>query len=183
MADGRPAPESALKRLFRVERGGPDGEPSEMSVRIDGDRALVEIGGRQHRLDLTPRADGTFVGIFESGRVLRSRIVPGKRETRIRTRGRDLTLRLFDPREEPAAAGPSGGVSEVLAAMPGRVIEVKVRKGDSVGSGDLMLILEAMKMQNEIRAEASGTVASLECEAGQTVDSGAVLIRFEPDRS
>ena len=63
------------------------------------------------------------------------------------------------------------------------MIEVKVRKGDAVRSGDLLLILEAMKMQNEIRAEGSGTVASLECEAGQAVESGAVLIRLEPGRS
>jgi acetyl/propionyl-CoA carboxylase alpha subunit len=163
--------------------GAPGAESAEMSVRIEGDRAEAEIGGRRHRLELIPRADGTFVGIFESGRVLRSRIVPGKRGTRVRTRGRDFVLRLFDPREEPALAGPSAGSSEVVAAMPGRVIEVKVRKGDTVQSGDLLLILEAMKMQNEIRAEAGGTVSSLECEAGQVVESGAVLLRFESERS
>jgi acetyl/propionyl-CoA carboxylase alpha subunit len=172
-----------MKRVFRVEGAPGAGESAEMSVRLEGDRAVVEIGGRRHSLELAPRADGTFVGIFESGRVLRSRIVPGKRETRIRTRGRDLSLRLFDPREETAAPGSSEGAGEVVAAMPGRVIEVKVRKGDSVRRGDLLLILEAMKMQNEIRAEAEGTVASLECSAGQAVEAGAVLIHLEPVRS
>lgn len=172
-----------MRRLFRVE-GSPGAEESaEMSVRLEGERAEVQIGDRRHRLELIPRSDGTFVGIFESGRVLRSRIVPGKRGTRVRTRGRDFVLRLFDPREELAASGPSAGSSEVLAAMPGRVIELKVGKGDSVRSGDLLLILEAMKMQNEIRAEGDGTVSSLECEAGQAVESGAVLLRFESDRS
>ncbi|MGH9441445.1 MAG: acetyl-CoA carboxylase biotin carboxyl carrier protein subunit [Thermoanaerobaculia bacterium] len=149
-------------------------------MRIEGDRAEAEIEGRRHRLEILPRADGTYVGIFESGRVLRFRVFPGKRGTRIRTRGREFTIGLFDPREEPGAAAASSGSSEVLSAMPGRVIEVKVRKGDAVKSGDVLLILEAMKMQNEIRAETDGTVESLECEAGQTVESGALLLRFEP---
>lgn len=171
-----------MTRLFRVEGAPGPEESAEMTVRLEGDRAEARIGGRRHRLELIPRADGTFVGIFESGRVLRSRISPAKGGTRVRTRGSDFVLGLFDPREEIAAAGSSAGSSEVLSAMPGRVIEVKVQKGESVKSGDVLLILEAMKMQNEIRAETDGTVASLECEAGQTVDSGALLLRFEPER-
>ena len=70
--------EPALMRLFRVEGGPGPEESAEMSVRLEGDRAEARIGGRRHRLELIPRADGTFVGIFESGRVLRSRITPAK---------------------------------------------------------------------------------------------------------
>ncbi len=169
-------------RLFRVEGAPGPEESAEVSVRLEGDRAEARIGGRRHRLELIPRADGTFVGIFESGRVLRSRITPAKGGTRVRTRGRDFVLGLFDPREELSAAGSSAGSSEVVSAMPGRVIEVRVRRGDAVKSGDVLLILEAMKMQNEIRSETDGMVASLECEAGQTVDAGALLLRFEPAR-
>ena len=169
-------------RQFRLEGAPGSPEPVELSVRLEGDRAETRVGGRSHRLEILARADGTFVGIFESGRVLRSRITPEKRGTRIRTRGSDFVLGLFDPREEPSAGGGSAGSSEVVSAMPGRVIEVRVKKGDSVKSGDVLLILEAMKMQNEIRSETDGTVASLECEAGQAVESGALLLRFEPER-
>ena len=170
-----------MKRLFRL--GGIPGEtePVEVGVRLEGDRADVELAGRHHRLELIARADGTVVGIFGSGRVLRSRVFPGKRGTRIRTRGRDLTLNLYDPREEPSSSAGASGSSEVSAAMPGRVVEVKVRKGERVQSGDVLLILEAMKMQNEIRAESEGVVASLECEAGKAVEAGAVLLRFEAE--
>jgi len=170
-----------LTRLFRIEGMPGDGGSSEVSVRLEGDRAEVRLRDRRHRLELIPRSDGTFVGIFESGRVLRSRVTPGKRGTRIRTRGRDSLLELFYPRDELASSGPSPGASEVSAAMPGRVIELRVRAGDRVQSGDLLLIIEAMKMQNEIRAESEGVVASLECEAGQAVESGAVLLRFESE--
>jgi acetyl/propionyl-CoA carboxylase alpha subunit len=171
-----------MKRLFRL--GGIPGSsaPAEISVRLEGDRAEVDLGGRRHRLELIPRADGTFVGIFGNGRVLRSRVSPRKRGTRIRTRGQDLLLDLFDPREEPSSSAGASMSSEVSAAMPGRVVEVKVRTGDRVRSGDVLLILEAMKMQNEIRAESEGVVASIDCQSGQAVETGAILVRFEAER-
>ncbi len=171
-----------MRRLFRIQEVPGSEGPAEVSVRLEGDLAEVGIGERRHRVELIPRSDGTFVGIFASGRVLRSRILPGKGGTRVRTRGQDFVLKLFDPREEAAASGISGGPSEVSAAMPGRVIEVRVAPGDRVKPGDVLLILEAMKMQNEIRAESEGVVASLECAAGEAVESGAVLLRFESER-
>ncbi|HET7453217.1 MAG TPA: acetyl-CoA carboxylase biotin carboxyl carrier protein subunit, partial [Thermoanaerobaculia bacterium] len=99
-----------------------------------------------------------------------------------RTRGVESALRLFDPRDESAAAADDEGASEVVAAMPGRVVEVRVAVGDRVVKGDLLLILEAMKMQNEIRADADQVVAEVRCAPGQAVETGALLIRFAADR-
>jgi biotin carboxyl carrier protein len=147
-------------------------------VEIRGDRAVAVLEGKTFSLELHPRVDGSTLALFDGGRVIRARVFPGKNETRLSARGRLAVFELFDPREEIAGATAAGAASEVLAAMPGRVVEVKVREGDSVEAGDLLLILEAMKMQNEIRAEAQGTVSAVQCEAGQAVDSGAVLIRF-----
>jgi len=168
-----------MKRIFR--RVGADGEPdAEITIELTGDRARAEIGGRSVSVELMPKPDGTFVAIFGHGRVIRSRIFTEKKETRVRTRGREAALTLFDPRDESAAGAAPESVSEVLAAMPGRVLEVRVEKGDRVVRGDLLLILEAMKMQNEIRAEADQVVASIECAPGQAVEAGALLIRFVP---
>ena len=65
----------------------------------------------------------------------------------------------------------------------GRVIEVRVAAGDSVEAGTTMIVLEAMKMQNEIRAESSARVARVECAAGDPVEAGALLLRLEPQES
>lgn len=166
-----------MKRLFRMRRRA--GEPErELAVEIRGDRAMAVIGDRALSLELQPRTDGSFVALFEDGRVLRGRVFPGKRETRVHSRGTLAVFELFDPREELSSGAASGAAAEVVAAMPGRVVEVKVREGDTVATGDLLLILEAMKMQNEIRAEGPATVSAVHCEAGQSVDAGAVLIRF-----
>lgn len=78
------------------------------------------------------------------------------------------------PAPAPKAASISGGES-VNAPMPGNILEVKVKQGDSVKSGDVLLILEAMKMENEILAPKDGVIASINVSKGATVNSGDVL--------
>ena len=70
----------------------------------------------------------------------------------------------------------SGGA--IKALMPGRIVRVMVRKGDSVRKGAGLLVLEAMKMENEIQAPVDGTVEELFVEAGQTIESGGDLARI-----
>jgi biotin carboxyl carrier protein len=65
--------------------------------------------------------------------------------------------------------------------MPGRVVEVSVAPGDSVPPGGLLLVLEAMKMQNEIRSARGGRVARVEVVAGRPVEGGARLVVLEPE--
>ena len=74
----------------------------------------------------------------------------------------------------PAAAGSAGAVS-VNAPMPGNILDVRVKPGDSVKAGDVLLILEAMKMENEISAPQDGTVASVNVRKGDVVNSGDLL--------
>jgi pyruvate carboxylase subunit B len=82
----------------------------------------------------------------------------------------------------PAVAAPSAAPSAgaIVAPMPGLVVEYKVKVGETVKLGDVVLILEAMKMQNEITAERAGKVASLNSSAGAQVAKGDVLAVIEP---
>ncbi|MBQ2754671.1 MAG: biotin/lipoyl-binding protein [Clostridia bacterium] len=75
----------------------------------------------------------------------------------------------------PAASGSAGGVT-VAAPMPGNIIKVNVNVGDKVTSGQAVVILEAMKMENEIAAPQDGVVASINVTQGATVNTGDVLI-------
>ena len=74
----------------------------------------------------------------------------------------------------PVAAAPAGG-EKVSAPMPGTILDVKVSNGASVKKGDILFILEAMKMENEIMAPCDGTIASVSVTKGAAVDSGALL--------
>ena len=79
------------------------------------------------------------------------------------------------PAAAPKAAGAAGAVT-VKAPMPGNILDVKVAAGASVKAGDVLVILEAMKMENEIVAPQDGTVASINVNKGDTVNSGDVLV-------
>ena len=74
----------------------------------------------------------------------------------------------------PAASSAAGSV-KVNAPMPGKILSVKVAKGDAVKKGDVIMILEAMKMENEIVAPQDGTVASINVNEGTSVEAGALL--------
>jgi len=78
------------------------------------------------------------------------------------------------PKAAPAAAVADG--EQITAPMPGNIWDVKVAVGQKVAEGDVVLILEAMKMENEIMAPCAGTVASVQVEKGATVESGQVLL-------
>ena len=79
------------------------------------------------------------------------------------------------PAAAPAAAAPVAGEA-VTAPMPGNILKVAVSAGQSVKEGDLLVVLEAMKMENEIFAPKTGTVAQVLVSKGSTVDTGATMV-------
>lgn len=78
------------------------------------------------------------------------------------------------PKAAPKAAAPAGG-TPVKAPMPGNVLDIKVSNGQAVKKGDVLVILEAMKMENEISAPQDGTVTVV-ASKGATVNTGDVLV-------
>ena len=78
------------------------------------------------------------------------------------------------PAPAPAAAAPAGG-EQVTSPMPGTILDVKVSQGASVKKGDVLMILEAMKMENEIMCPCDGKVASINAAKGAAVESGTLL--------
>ncbi|MBO4234887.1 MAG: biotin/lipoyl-binding protein [Firmicutes bacterium] len=78
----------------------------------------------------------------------------------------------------PAPAAPGAGET-ITAPMPGNILKVNVENGSAVKKGDVLMILEAMKMENEIMSPMDGTVTSVTVNAGATVESGAVLCTIQ----
>jgi len=82
-----------------------------------------------------------------------------------------------------AAAAPVGSRQELRAQMPGKIVKVLVAAGDRVERDQGLVIIEAMKMENELKAEVEGIVADVRAREGETVDSGALLLIVEPPES
>ena len=82
------------------------------------------------------------------------------------------------PAAKPAAAAPAGGYG-IKTPLPGVIIDVKVNIGDTVAKGQTVVVLEAMKMENNINADRDGKVAAIQVSKGDTVADGAVLVVLE----
>lgn len=80
------------------------------------------------------------------------------------------------PAAAPAAPAVTAAGETVAAPMPGTIVDVKVSQGQAVKAGDVLLILEAMKMENEVMAPKAGTVAQVVTQKGAKVDTGAPLV-------
>lgn len=81
--------------------------------------------------------------------------------------------------ESSQVSAPRHGAAEVWATLPGMVVAIRVDVGDEVAEGDPLVTIEAMKMQNEIRAPRAGRVVGVEVVPGQAIASGALLVRLE----
>jgi glutaconyl-CoA/methylmalonyl-CoA decarboxylase subunit gamma len=98
--------------------------------------------------------------------------------------GSSMTAAPSAPRQAAASAAPqpavfSGSGNAVNAPMPGKIISVKVSKGQQVQAGDVVLILEAMKMEQEIKATSGGTISEILVSAGDTVKKEQALVLIE----
>jgi len=101
--------------------------------------------------------------------------------------GHDFTARveearLFHLKQDMAARESSDGPVEVAAPMPGLVLAVEVSEGAAVAEGDGLIVVESMKMENEIRSPVSGVVEEITVAEGETVDRSAVLARIVPEQ-
>jgi biotin carboxyl carrier protein len=166
-------------RTYDVEVRGDtvvvDGHDFPISVKSEAGVTTVTSGGVPYRVQL-PAADAR-----ESGMVVQVDYRPFTFEYEGRLAGGAA------PRERKAAAPSSAGAGAafvkggVTAQIAGRVITVKVKVGDTVAKGDVLLLLEAMKMENEIKSPTDGIVKDIPVSEGDRVSEGQVLVVVELD--
>lgn len=155
----------------------------EVEVEREGDHFVVTIDGVSRVVDYIP-LDRTIASLryLNNGHSFH---VTAHRETKRRYRvavgEREFTWDVLTPVEAVASEsrGASAGAARITAPIPGKVVKVQVAPGDHVELGQSVVVLEAMKMENELEAERAGRVATVHVGAGDTVDAGAVLVELE----
>jgi len=149
-------------RPLRIERDGEDWI-------ADGRRASV--------IEVEPGLYSVLLG----SRSFEVRVEPIEEGMAVHIRGRRFVLEVSDPRKLSRAPGgvQREGRQKVVSPMPGKVVRLLVGQGDAVEAGQGLLVVEAMKMQNEMKAPKAGRVAVLPVREGATVAAGEVLAEIE----
>lgn len=127
-------------------------------------------------------ADDTISLIFNNSSYLID-VVGKDTDYTVFTRGSFRKIRIYNEErllhESLKAGGSLGGGNSLDAGMPGKIVKILVKVGEIVPADTPILIMEAMKMENEMRSPREVKIKSIEVAEGENVDSGAVLIRFE----
>ena len=158
---------------------------------IDGRTVRVEVRGEDGRYAVTVDGRTLDVDHQETGAHFASLIIGGKSyEAGLERRPDGYNVVLAEDvlyvelrgasRGQPAAARKAEtGPARILAPMPGRLVRVLVEPGQQVSAGDGLVVVEAMKMENELRAPRAGRIAQVPVREGQAVETAALLVVVE----
>ena len=152
-------------------------ETVEMTGR-DG-RYRVTIGEQAIDVDARRIADGLY-SLLVDGVSHVADVTPGERGTRVDVGGATYHVEVEEHARHVirtrGGAAAKGGTQTITAPLPGKITHVAVAAGDHVERGDTLVVIEAMKMENEFKAAAAGTVAEVRVQPGQPVNPGDILV-------
>lgn len=150
-----------------------------------GGELRAKVGDREYVLSAAG-IGRSGVSLLSETRSFHAHVSGDREQTRVKVRGVSYKASVLSDREWHfrnlgGAGGAGAGAGNVLVApMPGKVLEICVAPGDEVDAGQAICILEAMKMENELRAAAPCRVSEVLVEAGAAVEGDQELVRFEP---
>ena len=155
-----------------------------LEVQREGARVLAEVDGRRYELEAREAEPGVFL-LQAGGRVYECRVGAATSPadaTEVHVGQQAFQIALVDPRRlrhTQATGAHASGRAAVAAAMPGKVVRILTEVGAQVAAGDALLVVEAMKMQNELKSPKAGRVVEVHTAAGATVNAGDVLVVVE----
>jgi biotin carboxyl carrier protein len=141
----------------------------QLDVRLDGRKVEVDVQPLARQLSV--RVDGRVVDLTTEGTPPDLGIVGSGQRSYVRVESERMRSA-----EQAKKGRGAEGAGVIKSPMPGRVVKVLVAKGDQVTVGQALLVVEAMKMENEVRAKAAGTVVDIHVSAGATVEGNAKLV-------
>jgi biotin carboxyl carrier protein len=155
-------------------------EEHSVEVKKEGDSYLLKMEGEEHRFTLLLNRAPIYSFLIDDAKVLEADISFNQDSCEMNVRHVPYVMEVFDPRtrlvsqSEFGAGGADHGL--ITAPMPGKVVDVKVSAGAKVKKGEAVVIVEAMKMQNELPSPFDGVVKEVHVKTGDTVESGQKMV-------
>ena len=146
-------------------------------IKIEQQKVFAEIHGRNYEVGVRER-NGNHYLLLEGTRVFDCRVEQTRDKFTVHLGLNEYSILIIDPKRLSSAQSGSRhdhGAVDIIAPMPGKVVRVLVEAGAAVTAGNSILVVEAMKMQNELKTPKTGTVISIHAEPGATVNAGDVL--------
>ncbi len=159
-------------------------EKHEVEVERKGEEIHAKVDGREYELLISEPESNVFL-IKHGVKVFQFVVSPNEKTGEpltVTSRHGEFEVTLIDPKSlRGSAAGSSAehGLAEIRTAMPGKIVRILLEVGSEVSKGDVVLVVEAMKMQNDLKAPRSGTLKEIRVKEGDTVAAGDVLAVVE----
>jgi biotin carboxyl carrier protein len=155
----------------------------EIEIKREDGKVFADVDGRTYELEVSEPESGVYL-LKHNGHVVEAVTSAGKsaEPVNVRIGSHEFDIKLVDPkrlRSTDSGAHHEDGVVEIKAAMPGKVVRVLLHVGSAVEKGDSVLVVEAMKMQNELKSPKTGVVKNIRVDEGSTVSAGDVLATIE----
>jgi biotin carboxyl carrier protein len=170
-----------------------DGVPARLKVHRDGDLYRFQLGDQDERQAQLAEVEPGVFSVLLDGRSYEARAERSNEQGSehrgehgdecvwITVRGRRFRIAITDPRRwtQSSAALHGHDRETIVASMPGKIVRVLVQPGETVAAGQGVIVIEAMKMQNEMKARRAGRLTAVPVREGETVAAGAILATIE----
>jgi biotin carboxyl carrier protein len=156
---------------------------SDLDIRVDGEQVFARVDDREYELEASEAEPGVYL-LKNNGRIYEAYVsdIDSLGNAEVNVRGQRFDVAIFDPkrlRSSRSDHSHGDGRAEIKTAMPGKVVRIMAEIGQTVEKGTGVIVVEAMKMQNELRSLKDGVVKEIRTSEGATVNAGEVLVVIE----
>jgi len=154
------------------------GEKHELEIKRDGEKVFAKVDGREYELEASEVEPNVFLFKYDN-RIFQIYVAPNGI---VNLGNHQFEIAISDPKRLRGSGGKDAvadGIAEIKTAMPGKLVRILTAEGTEIKQGEGVLIVEAMKMQNEMKSPKDGIVKEIRFTEGATVNAGDILAIIE----
>jgi biotin carboxyl carrier protein len=155
-------------------------ENHEIEIKREDGKVFARVDDRDYELEVSEPEPGVYL-FKHNGKIFEASVSPGDL-TRVRIGSAEVDVKLIDPKRLRGVGSGSDhadGLVELKTAMPGKVVSILLEAGTAVEKGDGVMVVEAMKMQNELKSPKAGVIKEIRVTEGAAVSAGDILATIE----